>query len=113
MLQDPIKVYDARWQVSEFDDTAVRRLFESTFLYGQELGVQQVTLCRDARHGAARLLEVAVRCRYEYGPYGLAVPRSGEHSAQLFYDTDGFGTQPQDPRAYDHGIAQPQGVHWR
>jgi phosphomannomutase len=60
VLQDPIKVYDARWQVSEFDDTAVRRLFESTFLYGQELGVQQVTLCRDARHGAARLLEIAV-----------------------------------------------------
>jgi phosphomannomutase len=60
VLKDPIKVYDARWQVSEFDDNAVRRLFEATFLYGLELGVEQVTLCRDARIGAPRLLEIAV-----------------------------------------------------
>jgi phosphomannomutase len=57
---DPIKVYDARWLVSEFDDDAVRRLFEATFLYGSELGATQVVLCRDARLGAARVLEIAI-----------------------------------------------------
>jgi phosphomannomutase len=57
---DPIKVYDARWLVSEFDDVAVQRLFEATFLYGSELGATQVVLCRDARLGAARVLELAM-----------------------------------------------------
>ncbi|MGC4068553.1 MAG: hypothetical protein QM784_28665 [Polyangiaceae bacterium] len=55
-----MKVYDARWLVSEFDDDAVRRLFEATFIYGSELGATQVVLCRDARLGAARVLEIAL-----------------------------------------------------
>ena len=60
MACDPIKVYDARWEVSEFDDVGVRRLFEATFLYARELGVEQVTICRDARLGAARVMELAL-----------------------------------------------------
>ncbi len=67
MTSDPIKVYDARWQVSEFDDAAVRRLFEATFLYGQDLGVDHVTLCRDARLGASRLLEMGVHIARRMG----------------------------------------------
>lgn len=67
MATDPIKVYDARWQVSEFDDAQVRRLFEATFLYGQDLGITQVTLCRDARLGAARVLELGVEVARSMG----------------------------------------------
>jgi phosphomannomutase len=58
--KDPIKVYDARWEVKEFDDAAVRRLFEATYLYGRELGVDTLVLTRDARLGAARVIEIAM-----------------------------------------------------
>ena len=58
--RDPIKVYDARWEVEEFNDAEVRRLFEATFAYGRLLGVNTVTLTRDARLGCARVLELGV-----------------------------------------------------
>ncbi len=57
---DPIKVYDARWEVKEFDDAAVRRLFEATYLYGRELGVDTLVLTRNARLGAARVIEIGM-----------------------------------------------------
>lgn len=57
---DPIKVYDARWEVHEFNDDQVRRLFEATLLYGRELGVDTVTFTRDARLGAGRVMELGV-----------------------------------------------------
>ena len=60
MSRDPIKVYDARWEVSEFDDAEVRRLFEATFAYGRLLGVDTIVLTRDARLGCARVLEIGV-----------------------------------------------------
>jgi phosphomannomutase len=59
-MHDPIKVYDARWEVHEFNDDQVRRLFEATFGYGRQLGVDTVTLTRDARLGCARVLELGV-----------------------------------------------------
>lgn len=59
-LKDPIKVYDARWEVDEFDDAAVARLFEATVAYGREIGVDTVVLTRDARLGCARVLEIGV-----------------------------------------------------
>ncbi len=31
--KDPIKTYDARWEVSEFDDQEVQRLIEATLAY--------------------------------------------------------------------------------
>lgn len=37
MPADPIKIYDARWEISEFDDVAERRLLEATLLYAREL----------------------------------------------------------------------------
>ncbi len=58
--RDPIKVYDARWEVAEFDDAAVRRLFEATLIYGQRLGVDTLVLTRDARLGCARVMELGV-----------------------------------------------------
>ena len=60
MPADPIKVYDARWEVAEFDDEQVRRLFEATFAYGGMLGVDTVTLTRDARLGAGRVQQLAL-----------------------------------------------------
>jgi phosphomannomutase len=56
---DPIKVYDARWEVAEFDDTQVRRLFESTYLYAKQLHVDTIVLTRDARLGGPRVMEIA------------------------------------------------------
>jgi phosphomannomutase len=60
MSADPIKVYDARWEVQEFDDQQVRRLFEATLIYARQLGVDSLTLCRDARLGAGRVMELAL-----------------------------------------------------
>ena len=60
MNTDPIKVYDARWESREFDAGQVARLVESTLIYGRILGVDAVTICRDARWGCAPLMELAV-----------------------------------------------------
>jgi phosphomannomutase len=57
--RDPIKVYDARWEVDEFDRKEIVRLVEATLLYGRLLGVDAVTICRDARLGCAPLMELA------------------------------------------------------
>jgi phosphomannomutase len=65
--RDPIKVYDARWEVEEFDDDEVRRLFEATFAYGRLLGVDTVTLTRDVRLGCARVLELGVEASLRMG----------------------------------------------
>jgi len=46
--------------VAEFDDANVRRLFEATYIYGRELGVDTLTLARDGRLGAAHTLELAI-----------------------------------------------------
>ena len=59
MNTDPIKVYDARWEPHEFDAGKVARLVESTLIYGRILGVDAVTICRDARWGCASLMELA------------------------------------------------------
>jgi phosphomannomutase len=58
--RDPIKVYDARWEIDEFDRKEVARLIEATLIYGRLLGVDTVTICRDARMGCAPLMELAL-----------------------------------------------------
>jgi len=60
MAADPIKVYDARWEVTEFTDAQVTRLFEATLLYARELGVDTIVLTRDTRLGGARVLEIGL-----------------------------------------------------
>ncbi|MGD9636998.1 MAG: hypothetical protein AB7G28_09415 [Pirellulales bacterium] len=65
--RDPIKVYDARWEVDDFDDAAVARLFEATLAYGRLLGVDTVTLTRDARLGCPRLLEIGINTAVRLG----------------------------------------------
>jgi phosphomannomutase len=66
-LRDPIKVYDARWEVDDFDDAEVTRLFEATLAYGRLLGVDTVTLTRDARLGCPRLLEIGINTAVRMG----------------------------------------------
>ena len=73
-MHDPIKVYDARWEVPEFDDAQVTRLFEATLAYGRLLGVDTVTLTRDARLGCPRLLELGINTALRLGFRVVACP---------------------------------------
>ncbi|HEY4235220.1 MAG TPA: hypothetical protein VGM76_17445 [Lacipirellulaceae bacterium] len=73
-MHDPIKVYDARWEVPEFDDREVGRLFEATFAYGRLLGVDTVTLARDARLGCPRVLEIGINTALRLGFRVVACP---------------------------------------
>jgi phosphomannomutase len=55
--RDPIKIYDARWEVDDFTEAEIGRFIESVLLYGRELGVDTLTLARDARLGAGAVME--------------------------------------------------------
>ncbi len=95
--RDPIKVYDARWELHEFEDDAIVRLFEATYAYGRRLGVDTVTLARDGRLGAAHVLELAADTAVRMGlrvylcpepigtpqGYYLALHVSREHPATM------------------------------
>ena len=72
--RDPIKVYDARWEVHEFADDAIVRLFEATFAYGRQLGVDTVTLARDGRLGAGHVLELAMDTAVRMGLLAYLCP---------------------------------------
>jgi phosphomannomutase len=67
LTHDPIKVYDARWEVDEFDNSQVARLFEATLAYGRLLGVDTVTFTRDARLGGPRVMEIGIRTARRLG----------------------------------------------
>lgn len=56
---DPIKVYDARWEIDDFSDEQVRRLFEATLIYARQLRVDTITIARDARLHAGHVAEIA------------------------------------------------------
>ncbi len=58
--RDPIKVYDARWESHEFSDEQIQRLFEATFIYGRQIGVDTISLTRDGRLAGARVMEIAL-----------------------------------------------------
>ncbi|MBI5832422.1 MAG: hypothetical protein HZB16_08965 [Armatimonadetes bacterium] len=64
---DPIKVYDARWEVTDFDDAQVTRLFEATLAYGRLIGVDTVTFTRDARLAAGHVMELGVQAALRLG----------------------------------------------
>jgi len=65
--KDPIKVYDARWVVSEFNDQEVQRLFEASLGYARIIGVDTLVLTRDARLGCARVMEIGINVAVEAG----------------------------------------------
>ena len=65
--KDPIKIYDARWEVSEFDDSEVLRLFEATFGYARLIGADTLIFARDARLGCARVMEIGIEAAIKAG----------------------------------------------
>ena len=65
--RDPIKVYDARWEEKDFTDDEVFRLLEASLVYGRILGVDTVTITRDARLGAGRVMELAIEAALRLG----------------------------------------------
>ncbi len=85
-LADPIKVYDARWEASEFDDRQITRLFEATFLYAYELGVKAVTFGRDARLAAGHVLELGVETALR-GGFDVFVNPSPISTCQSYFNT--------------------------
>jgi phosphomannomutase len=72
--RDPLKVYDARWEVHEFSDDAIVRMFEATYAYGRQLNVDTVTLARDGRLGAGRVLELAMETAVRMGLRTIVCP---------------------------------------
>ncbi len=66
-VKDPIKVYDARWEVGEFNDQEVQRLFEASLGYARLIGADTLVLTRDARLGCARVMEIGIRVAVEAG----------------------------------------------
>ena len=66
-IKDPIKVYDARWEVSEFNDQEVERLFEATLGYARIIGADTIVMTRDARLGCARVMEIGMNIIVEAG----------------------------------------------
>jgi len=66
-VTDPIKVYDARWEVAQFDDSEVARLFEATLIYARLLDVDTITVTRDARLGCARVMEIGLEVALRLG----------------------------------------------
>lgn len=65
--KDPIKTYDARWEVSDFGDSEVLRLFEATFGYARLIEVDTLVFARDARRGCARVMEIGIEAAVRAG----------------------------------------------
>ncbi|MCE1199935.1 MAG: hypothetical protein LWW85_13280 [Marinilabiliales bacterium] len=59
-MRDPIKTYDARWEVTEFNANEITRLFEATFGYARLIGVDTIVFSRDARLGCAQVLDSGI-----------------------------------------------------
>lgn len=66
-MKDPVKIYDARWEVSEFNDNEVKRLFEASLGYARLIGVDTLVFARDARLGCARVMEIGIQLAVDAG----------------------------------------------
>jgi phosphomannomutase len=55
--RDPIQIYDARWEVSEFNRDEINRLLEAVFIYGKYLGIDTVTIAKDARLAGSSVMD--------------------------------------------------------
>ena len=79
---DPIKVYDARWETDEFTPLEIRRFIEAVLIYGRGLGVDTVTIARDARLGSGSVMEMALNSAVQAGftvylcPDPISTPQS-------------------------------------
>jgi phosphomannomutase len=66
-IKDPVKIYDARWEVSEFSDKEVERLFEASLGYARIIGLDTLVMTRDARLGCARVMEIGIKVAVDAG----------------------------------------------
>lgn len=66
-MKDPIKTYDARWEISEFNDLELLRLFEATFGYARLIKADTLIFARDARLGCARVMEIGIDAAVKVG----------------------------------------------
>lgn len=108
--RDPFKMYDARWEIHEFDDAGVIRLFEATFAYGRRLNVDTITLARDGRLAAAHVLELGIDTAVRMGfrtivcPDPISTPQAyflALHTSREFPRTMGLMiTASHNPRQY-------------
>jgi phosphomannomutase len=64
---DPIKVYDARWETDEFTPLEIQRFIEAVLIYAYKLGVDTMTIARDARLGSGSVMAMAVECAVKAG----------------------------------------------
>lgn len=64
---DPIKTYDARWEIDEFSDSEIRRLFHAALTYGAEQGADLVTIANDGRTHAGHVAQIALDSALEAG----------------------------------------------
>jgi phosphomannomutase len=64
---DPIKIYDARWETDEFTPLEIQRFVEAVLIYGRGLGVDTVTIARDARSGSGSVMEIALESAVKAG----------------------------------------------
>jgi phosphomannomutase len=107
---DPIKVYDARWEEGDFTTDQIHRFLEAVLIYGQELEVDTITICRDTRLGSAAVAEMALELSIESGfsVYLCAEPVSTPQSyfttawaAQYHHNTMGLTvTASHNPAQY-------------
>jgi len=64
---DPIKVYDARWETDEFTPLEIQRFIEAVLIYGRGMGVDTVTIARDARLESGSVMEMAAEAAVKAG----------------------------------------------
>lgn len=109
-MKDPIKTYDARWEVNEFNDIEVLRLFQATYGYARLIGADTLVFARDARLGCARVMEIGIEAAVRSGFKVLAcfdpvsTPLSyfvAMQTAEIFPHTMGLTiTASHNPKQY-------------
>ncbi len=67
MKNSPIKVYDARWEIGDYSDIEIKRLFLSSCIYADKLNIDTVVISRDARLGCPGVVKIATETALNAG----------------------------------------------
>jgi len=86
MNVSPLKVYDARWEVGDFSNLEIRRLFISTCIYAEKLEINTVVISRDARLGCPEVIEIAVEVARSSG-FTVFLCQDPVSTPQSYYNT--------------------------
>ena len=88
--RDPIKVYDARWEVHRVHRCrGAPACSEATFAYARLLKVDTVTFARDARLAAGRVMDIGIDQAMKMGLRVLRPHGAHQHAAELLPDASG------------------------